>query len=199
MSCKNSKPKLTLPFYNSPDFTPHFIQNHDEVSRVITHTVDNFSFTNQDNKLITQKEIEGKIHVAYFMFTACGSICPRLTEEMKLIANAYQTDTSLVILSFSVTPWKDTPEKLKIYKENKNITKANWHFLTGNKATIYSLARTAYFAEEDLGFTKDSTQFLHTEHFILVDRFKRIRGIYNGTLQLEAEQLIKDIALLKTE
>ena len=199
ISCKNSKPQLALPYYNTPNFTPHFIQNQDEVSKVITHTIDNFSFVNQDNKLITQKEIEGKIHVACFMFTACGSICPRLTEEMKLIATAYQTDTSVVILSFSVTPWKDTPEKLKIYKQNNNIIKANWHFLTGGKSTIYSLARTAYFAEEDLGFTKDSTEFLHTEHFVLVDQFKRIRGIYNGTLQLEAEQLIKDIALLKTE
>ncbi|MFX4827895.1 hypothetical protein ABTB65_19375, partial [Acinetobacter baumannii] len=60
-------------------------------------------------------------------------------------------------------------------------------------------ARKSYFAEEDLGFTKDSTEFLHTEHTMLVDRNGRIRGIYNGTLQLEIEQLIKDIQLLKKE
>ncbi|MFX5752338.1 hypothetical protein ABTE32_23240, partial [Acinetobacter baumannii] len=59
--------------------------------------------------------------------------------------------------------------------------------------------RKSYFAEEDLGFTKDSTEFLHTEHTMLVDRYGRIRGIYNGTLQLEMEQLIKDIQLLKKE
>jgi protein SCO1 len=69
----------------------------------------------------------------------------------------------------------------------------------GYKADIYAMARTSYFAEEDLGFTKDSTEFLHTEHVLLVDKNQHIRGIYNGTLQLEMEQLIKDIFSLKKE
>ena len=56
-----------------------------------------------------------------------------------------------------------------------------------------------YFAEEDLGYSKDSTSFLHTEHIVLVDKSKRIRGIYNGTLELEADQLVKDIKLLLKE
>ena len=199
ISCLNKNTQATLPYYNSPDFTPIFVQNKSELSKLITHTISNFSFTDQNKKLITQQDIEGKIHVANFIFTTCGSICPRLTEEMKLVAKAYEFDTAVVILSFSVTPWKDNPEKLKIYKETKGISKENWYFLTGNKASIYSHARTAYFAETDLGFAKDSSEFLHTEHFVLVDKSKRIRGIYNGTLQLEAEQLIKDIAVLKAE
>jgi protein SCO1 len=60
-----------------------------------------------------------------------------------------------------------------------------------------NLARKSYFAEEDLGYTKDSSEFLHTEHFILVDQNKRIRRIYNGTRQLEMEDLRKDIDRLK--
>ena len=199
ISCQSNKIQPTLPYYNQSDFTPIFIQNNSEVDDNITHTIGNFSFINQDKKVVTQHDVEGKIHVANFIFTTCGSICPRLTEEMMRVADAYEKDTSVVILSFTVRPAIDTPEKLKLYTKNKGITKTNWHFLTGNKASIYSLARTAYFAEEDIGFTKDSTEFLHTEHFILVDKLKRIRGIYNGTLQLEAEQLIKDIALLKAE
>ncbi|MBC7653257.1 MAG: SCO family protein, partial [Oligoflexus sp.] len=79
------------------------------------------------------------------------------------------------------------------------IDAPNWHLLTGKKVEIYKLARQSYFAEEDLGFTKDSTQFLHTEHILLVDRNKKIRGIYNGTLELEAQQLVKDIKTLERE
>ncbi len=199
ISCDNESTQPVLPYYNSPDFTPIFIYSKSEVNKVITHSINNFRFTDQDKKIVTQKEIEGKVHVANFIFTTCGSICPRITEEMKIVSDAYQTDTGVVILSYSVTPWKDTPEKLKIYKASKGIINQNWHFLTGSKTNIYSLARTSYFAEEDLGFTKDSTEFLHTEHFILVDKLKHIRGIYNGTLQLEAEQLVKDIAILKAE
>ena len=82
------------------------------------------------------------------------------------------------------------------YKNEFTLNSENWHFLTGDKYKIYSLARKSYFAEEEIGFTKDSTDFLHTEHFLLVDKGLRIRGIYNGTLGLEMEQLIEDILLL---
>jgi protein SCO1/2 len=88
---------------------------------------------------------------------------------------------------------------LQQYAISNDIHSKNWHLLTGSKSIIYTLARTSYFAEEDLGFTKDSTQFLHTEHIILVDKNKRIRGVYNGTLQLETEQMVKDIQMLMEE
>jgi protein SCO1/2 len=100
------------------------------------------------------------------------------------------------ILSFSVTPWIDNPKKLKTYSKRYNIENKNWHFLTGSKSEIYRLARMSYFAEKTLGFTKDSTDFLHTEYFILVDKNKNIRGVYNGTLALEAKQIVEDIKTL---
>jgi protein SCO1/2 len=108
-------------------------------------------------------------------------------------------DKNLVFLSYSVTPWIDNPALLKNYKEENKINNKKWHFLTGTKGNIYKLARQSYFAEEDIGFSKDSTEFLHTEHFILVDKTKRIRGIYNGTLTLEMQQLIEDIKTLERE
>ncbi len=68
--------------------------------------------------------------------------------------------------------------------------------LSGKTEEIYELARKSYFAEKELGFTKDSTDFLHTEHVLLVDRTKRIRGIYNATLKLDMKQLKEDISNL---
>ena len=122
-----------------------------------------------------------------------------MTNNMKLVESAFANNPEVKILSYSVTPWIDTPEKLKSYIKQNEIKSENWHFLTGNKSEIYKLARESYFAEESLGFSKDSTDFLHTEYFILVDKEKRIRGIYNGTLALEAMQAVKDIeALLKS-
>ncbi|AZQ61689.1 SCO family protein [Flammeovirga pectinis] len=195
-SCTKEK---TIPFYTTPDFTPHFISDNDEVNTKILHRISDFSFKNQDNKTITQEAIEGKIHVANFIFTSCGSICPVMTDNMKIVESYYKNDDDVALLSYSVTPWIDNVEVLKEYADIKNIKSENWHLLTGNKSAIYTLARTSYFAEEDLGFTKDSTDFLHTEHFILVDGDKRIRGIYNGTLTLEMKQLVKDIEELKDE
>jgi protein SCO1/2 len=198
-ACSENQQEQTLPYYNTPEFTPVFLNSSKDINQKITHTIGNFSFTNQDNQTITEQRIEGKIHVANFIFTSCGSICPVMTKQMKLVEKTFLSDSNLVILSYSVTPWIDSVSRLKKYANANKIEKSNWHLLTGKKNEIYTLARQSYFAEEDLGFTKDSSQFLHTEHVLLVDKTKRIRGIYNGTLQLEMEQLIKDIQKLKEE
>lgn len=201
LACTGKPAETThpLPYYNTPDFTPLFVANQQNVARKIRHTIRPFAFTDQNGQRITERDIAGKIHVANFIFTSCGSICPVMTKHLKLVQDAFRNDTSIIILSYSVTPWIDDVARLKKFAVAKGIDSPNWHLLTGNKAAIYTLARQSYFAEEALGFTKDSTEFLHTEHVLLIDKNRRIRGIFNGTLQLEAEQLIKDIRQLAKE
>ncbi len=196
LSIACNKARTPLPYYNSPDFTPIFINNN-EANKKIPHQIEDFELIDQHNQTFSSNVLDGKIHVANFIFTSCGSICPVMTNHMGMVNDAFEQDAQVKLLSFSVTPWIDTPEKLLDFTQKRAITSKNWHFLTGNRAQIYQLARKSYFAEEDLGFTKDSTDFLHTEHFILVDQSKRIRGIYNGTLKLEIKQLIEDIKILK--
>ena len=197
MSC--SSDATQIPYYNTPDFTPIFLSENQELKKTITHQISDFSFVNQNKQIITNKEIEGKVHVANFMFTSCTSICPDMTGNMKLVEEAFFNDERVAVLSYSVTPWIDTPDRLLDYVKFNDIKTNNWHFLTGSKNDIYSLARESYFAEESIGFSKDSTDFLHTEYFILVDKNKRIRGVYNGTLMLESKQVVEDIKILLEE
>lgn len=200
LGCSQSKTNVVaLPYYNTPDFTPFFISDKAAIANKIKHSISDFSFLNEDSILITQKAIEGKIHVANFIFTSCGSICPSMTSNLKMVSDSLQGNKQLVFLSYTVTPWVDKPHVLHEYKKGRGIKNAQWHFLTGTKGDIYTLARKSYFAEEDIGFSKDSTEFLHTEHFILVDKNKHIRGIYNGTLLFEMHQLIADIITLESE
>jgi len=195
--CQEERPQL--PYYNEADFTPHFIGDRQGIEEKITHQIGDFSFTNQHGEHIDQSYISDRIHIANFIFTSCPSICPVMTQHVKEVEEAYANREDFAILSYSVTPWIDDVERLATYTKNQDILSNNWHFLTGNKGEIYELARTSYFAEEDIGFTKDSTEFLHTEHIILVDKSQRIRGIYNGSLQLEIKQLIKDVESLLQE
>lgn len=198
--CRSSPgPTPALPYYNAADFTPLFLQNPEEVKRKVPHRIADFAFLNQDSQWISQRTIEGKIHVADFMFTTCSSICPVLTRNLKRVSDSLGNDPGLVILSFSVTPWIDRPQVLRRYRERYDIRNPNWHFLTGERGALYHLARTSYFAEEDLGFSRDSSEFLHTEHVLLVDGNRRIRGIYNGTLALDMDQLVRDIRTLQEE
>lgn len=200
LGCKQKKDdSFVLPYYNEPSFTPIFMKGNEDVKVKINHIINDFSFLNEDSILINQKSIEGKIHIANFIFTSCGSICPTMTKNLKIVSDSLSSNKNLVFLSYSVTPWIDQPHVLKKYKKQNKIENKNWHFLTGNKGDIYKLARQSYFAEEDIGFSKDSTEFLHTEHFVLVDKTKRIRGIYNGTLTLDMKQLINDFKTLYAE
>ena len=186
-----------LPYYNSPDFEPVFLENISSLEKKITHKIEDFVFTDNNGNSFGSKDLKGKIHVANFIFTSCTHICPKMTTNMVEVEKKFQNNPGVSLVSFTVTPWLDSPEVLNRYKKEFTLNSKNWHFLTGDKNKIYSLARKSYFAEEEIGFTKDSTDFLHTEHFLLVDENLRIRGIYNGTLGLEMEQLIKDIYLLK--
>ncbi len=188
---------VELPYYNSPSFDPIFLNHDDSVEKLVSHKIEDFVLINEKGNYFGSKNLQGTIHVANFIFTSCTHICPKMTTNMVEVERKFKNNSDVNLVSFTVTPWLDSPDVLKRYKEEFTLNSKNWHFLTGEKNKIYTIARKSYFAEEEIGFTKDSADFLHTEHFLLVDKNFRIRGIYNGTLGLEMEQLIKDIDILK--
>ena len=167
------------------------------------HTIGEFSFLNQNGETITQQQTDGKVYVAEYFFTTCGSICPIMNEQMQRIQKVYLREQDLKILSFTVYPEVDTVEQMKRYALEHEANDGQWHFLTGNKADLYSLARKSFFVlkpaeAENLGDA--NSDFIHTNNFVLVDRKRRIRGYYDGTSTASVDSLIYDIGrLLKEE
>ena len=194
--CKCNNQTEYLPYYNTPDFTPYFLNSSNEIKSIISHKIGNFEAKSHHLNNFSHKDLKGKVHIANFMFTSCTSICPIMTNNLKIVSEAFKNHPEFLMISFSVTPWIDSIPKLQSFAKSYGITAKNWHLLTGKKSEIYKLARKSYFAEKNLGFTKDSSEFLHTEHVVLVDKKLRLRGIYNATLKLEMIQLKEDIALL---
>lgn len=162
------------------------------------HTVQPFSFINQYHDTVSEKTIENKIYVADFFFATCQSICPKMSSQLVHVQNAFKNDNNVLILSHTVNPSNDTVEVLNGYAQTYGAIKNKWHLLTGNKKTIYDMARYSYLvnALEDDGSAEG---FLHSELFILVDAQKRIRGMYDGTDSVAVVKLISDIKLLKQE
>lgn len=197
-SAMTGSEREVLPFFNQPDWTPEWIKPNDPAYKKI-HLIPAFSLTNQDGKTITEKDVEGKIFVANFFFTTCRNICTKMTNNMHLIQDAFGDDDEVYLLSHSVTPESDSVQKLKKYALDKKINSDKWSLLTGDKSSIYHLAKQEYFAGDTIGFYQTGNEFLHTENFILVDKHRRIRGVYNGTLLVEIERIKEDIAILKSE
>lgn len=194
-SCKNTNTEQ-LPVYNNADFTPLWLSKS-QLQNDTLHKIASFIFLNQNGNKITNADFAGKIQVANFFFSSCPSICPKMMGNLQKVQSVFKNDSTVQLVSFSVMPWVDTVKKLKLYAENFDIQTNKWNLLTGDAGKIYDLARKSYFAEEAIGFTRDSSEFLHTEHVLLVDGNQHLRGIYNGTLPLEIERLIDDIRILK--
>ena len=194
VSC-NQDLKKQLPIYNPSDFNPKYV---DKSVRDITqnHTVKDFNLINQNGNVITSKDYENKIYVVDFFFTRCPSICPIMTDNMKLVQDEYIDDNNIMLLSLSVTPYIDNVEVLKNYAIEKGVNDLKWNITTGSKKHIYELARKSYFAVVDQG-DGGLQDFIHTPNFVLVDTKKQIRGIYDGTEDKEISRLIKDINILK--
>jgi len=199
VSCnKKTEVEEGLPFFNTPEFTPEWIgKDSPEFNKI--HTIPPFMFTNQDGQTVSEKTVDGKIYVANFIFTSCGSICPKMTDNMKILQDKYANDPQVLLLSHSVTPDKDNVDVLKEYAIEKGCISGKWHLLTGDKEAIYSIAKKQYFAGDSIGYYGKLNDFLHTENFILVDGKRRIRGVYNGTLPIEMDRIIEDITTLKKE
>lgn len=188
----------SLPFFNQPDWTPEWIGVSDTGYKKI-HTIPAFSFIDQNGNLITEKTVQGKIYVANFFFTKCRSICPKMASNMFQLQEVFKMDTSIILLSHSVTPETDSVSILRKYALDNKVEASKWHLLTGDKKEIYRLAKQQYFAGDTVGYYQSGNEFLHTENFILVDKHRRIRGVYNGTLLVEIDRIKQDINLLKKE
>jgi protein SCO1 len=193
IACNNDKKQL--PYYDTPDFTPKWEMTNEKTF----HQIRPFKLINQENQPFTEKDIEGKICVADFFFTTCPGICPKMTNSMADIQSEFMNDDEILLLSHSVTPEKDSVAVLKQYAKEKKVDFKRWKLLTGPKDEIYDLGRKYYFVEEDEGIKKDNDIFLHTENFILIDKQRHIRGIYNGLDPNSIQSLIRAIKILKKE
>jgi len=191
------KQKKTLPIFNPSDVNPELV---DSTMQYVAkyHTIADFSFTNQNGKTITQKEYEGKIYVADFFFTTCGSICPIMTTNMVDVQKAFLNNPKVMLLSHTVFPETDSVSVLKKYALEKGVDDRKWNLVTGNKKDIYTMARKSYLAVK-LGKPSELYDMVHTENFVLVDAKKRVRGFYDGTKKEEIQRLIDDIHWLCDE
>ena len=187
-----------LPFYNSAEFTPHWLVE-DDPALTGFHQVGEFELMNQFGETISSADVAGRIYVASFFFSTCPGICPAIRSKLSQVQDHFANDPDLLILSHSIRPETDTPAVLLAYAESNNVVSERWHLLTGDRQALYRLARDSYFANEDLGEIQSNDDFLHTENLLLIDRKGRIRGIYNGLSESSVRHLIADIEQLQAD
>lgn len=177
-----------------------------QVSDTVWHSVKNIQLENQLGKKVSLSDVSGKILVVDFFFTHCGSICPKLTANMKKLQQVIKlqdkrslVDTPFVqFLSFTVDPERDSVSVLKKYADKYGVNHDTWWMLTGDRHVIYDFGMN----EVKLGVPDSSsvdTNFIHSEYFVLLDRDRIVRGYYNGTDLASLNKLSEDIVFLMLE
>ncbi|MGA1775633.1 MAG: SCO family protein [Flavobacteriaceae bacterium] len=137
--------------------------------------VPDFTFLNQDSLIISNEDYSKKVYVAKFFFTSCPSICPIMNKNMKRVEERFGDRIDFGIASFTIDPERDTPSVLKSYAEDYGVFSQNWHFLTGEKEALYSLANKGFniFAEVNPNVAGG---FEHQGYFALIDKNGFIRS-----------------------
>jgi protein SCO1 len=193
---------MPLVFYGYFEWKKHQVGFRINELPVLSQTsVPNFSFPAHDGKTFSSDELKGKIVVADYFFTTCPGICKQMTGQMKRVEDYFATSTKFSsdwqILSFTVDPEKDTPDRLAEYALNKGVKTDKWKFLTGEKDSLYNLAINFFkLPAIDMGTDSQPEPFVHSERFILLDKEGFIRGYYDGTDTFSVNKLMNDALLL---
>lgn len=193
----NNQREESFPIMGRPELVTTMV-NGEEVTDTIPHTIPDFKLMDQDSNWVTPESFKGKVYVADFFFTSCPTICPTMKKEMLRVYEAYKDNDQVGILSHTIDPVYDTVPLLKDFAERLGVSAPKWHFVTGDKEEIYELGQRGYMvtAMED---ENEAGGYIHSGAFILVDKDRHIRAVYDGTQSEDVDKLIKDIkVLLKT-
>jgi protein SCO1/2 len=188
---------ISLPYYGEKEAIKKVVNGKEKID-TIYHQVPDFSFINQAGDTISEKNYQGKIYIADFIFTTCPGICPKMSAQMHYLEQRLKDYSDVMFLSHTVDPEKDSVSVLSSYAKLVHANTKRWNFVTGNKQDIYKQALYGYLvnASEDV---LAPGGFLHSELFVLVDKNRHIRGFYDGTSVDEAKKLIDAVKLLIAE
>ncbi len=153
-----------------------------------------FTFTRQDGQPFGLQQLQGRPWVANFIFTRCPTICPVFTQKMARFQKQTAGMEQLALVSFSVDPEYDTPERLTAYAAKYGANPARWSFLTGDYTQLKDIIVGGF--KMAMGRDEQNAQevasIFHGSHFVLVDRTGEIRGYYNSEHDDAVERLLRD-------
>ncbi|RYC70272.1 SCO family protein [Spirosoma sordidisoli] len=195
LSCSQSDEKL--PILSRREAVTKVVDGK-SVTDSVYQTIPDFAFVSQYGDTVTAKAIANKIYVADFFFTSCPTICPKMKVQLKRVYETFKGNPDVMLLSHTIDPAHDSVAVLREFADNLGVSGRQWLFVTGDRETIYDIGQNSYMvtAQQD---SSAPGGVVHSGAFILVDKQRHIRGIYDGTTQEGVDKLMNDINRLLAE
>ena len=169
-----------------------------EAPRVI-RDVPAFSLTDQGGQPFGSDQLAGEAYVVSFFFTSCPTICPRIQGAMlELQAALKKQGHRCRLVSITVDPSNDTPEKLATHAREFGADLERWTFLTGDPKEVRASVTKAFVTH--MGDMEETAPGLmdigHGGHLILVDAQGRMRGTYEAVADDTQARILADLGRL---
>ncbi|MGE0682853.1 MAG: SCO family protein [Candidatus Binatia bacterium] len=160
-----------------------------------------FHLTERSGAPFSRANLAGSVWVADFIFTRCPGMCPLLSTRMATLQQQRQGEQGrpIRLVSFSVDPEWDTPERLREYAEKYHAHPHQWVFLTGPTQTMTQLIIQGFRLSVAPAQAGSQEPILHSDRLVLVDPSFRIRGYYHGSDAEDFDKLQRDIKVLLHE
>ena len=177
-------------------------KNHRPPLPVLSRVSD-FALTNQFGRVVALGDLRGQVWVADIIFTRCPGACPTMTHTMSELQSALPQTQPVKLLSLTADPEFDTPEVLRTYGEKFGAAPERWQFLTGKKLDVYRLATKGLLLAVDDVKAEERTSpndlFVHSTHFVVVDKLGRVRGAFDGTEPSSQQKVLEATHMLLRE
>ena len=152
-----------------------------------------FTLTDERGHEFTEEALRGHPTIIDFVFTRCDTICPIVSARMEELQERIldRRAESIKILSITVDPAYDTPEKLAAYAERFHARPDKWRFVTGPVDKVRALVEGPFMnLMRNEGLTPSGAPSIsHNGHFVLVDGDLHIRGLYDSNDIQRLEEL----------
>jgi protein SCO1/2 len=195
-----------MPRHYFPDSVVQRVKKGKTVSDTVWHRIREPRLINQQGDTVSFDSLRGKILILDFFFTRCPTICPRMTMNMKRMAESIhngkrvgdKTNKRVHFLSISIDSERDSLQRIKHWADRFQVNPEQWWILTGNRDSIYRFV----LEEIKLGLIDGEgvdSNFVHSDKYVLIDTNRRVRGYYSGLDTMELKHLSNDLVLLTME
>jgi protein SCO1 len=163
-----------------------------------------FTLVRESGAPLRSDELAGKVWVADFVFLGCTESCPLLTTRMSHLATVLEDEgkkrgrsLGVELVSFTIDPTNDTPQRLSEYAARWHADPATWIFATGSSSEVQHVVADGFkiaFGKVDNG--AGAFEMMHGNYFVVVDGTMHIRGYYSTDRPEEMSHLVHDVVRL---
>jgi protein SCO1 len=158
-----------------------------------------FSLIDERGQTFTEDALRGHPTIVSFIFTRCDLSCPITSMKMsRLQDKTFDAGARIKLLSFTVDPVYDTPERLAEYAKRYNADPERWRFVTGSADKIHALVTGPFMSSmlREADRPGGIPNIAHAGYFMLVDGNLHLRGMYESGDIKRLDEMIRDARYL---